>query len=70
MLWRNQAAIVLRLSRHAGALCVASVAVLVALAVLPADFLASVVARFAWVFDLLELVEVLCVAMLEKSPLV
>ena len=34
MLWRNQAAIVLRLSRHAGALCVASMAVFIAMTLL------------------------------------
>ena len=34
MLWRNQAAIVLRLSRHAGALCVASIAVFIAMTLL------------------------------------
>ena len=34
MLWRNQAAIVLRLSRHAGALCVASTAVFIAMTLL------------------------------------
>src|SRR5437868_649217 len=33
-LWRNQAAIVLRLSRHTGALCFASMAVFIAMTVL------------------------------------
>jgi hypothetical protein len=34
MLWRNQAALVLRLSRHAGALCFASAAVFIVMTVL------------------------------------
>ncbi len=34
MLWRNQAAIVLRLSRHAGALCFASMAVFIVMTLL------------------------------------